>query len=60
MQQSPSRLYQEREKRVNDAVQLKIPDRIPILGMFGHFYTKYTDITCRELTYDRDKLYKLG
>jgi hypothetical protein len=30
MGKTPEELYQEREKRFNDAVQLKVPDRVPI------------------------------
>ncbi len=53
-------LHHQREKRVNDVIQLKVPDRVPIMGMFGHFYTKYARTTCDELTYNKKKLYDLG
>ncbi len=47
-------LYQEREKRVNDAVQLKIPDRVPIEMSFGYFPAKYAGVTCKPAYYDYD------
>ena len=48
-------LYREREKRVNDAIELKIPDRIPVLSEIGYFAAKYSGITCEDLYYDYDK-----
>jgi hypothetical protein len=48
-------LYQEREKRVNDAIQLKTPDRVPISTIFGYFPAKYNGITCEEAFYDFGK-----
>jgi len=47
-------LYQEREKRVSDAIQLKIPDRVPIEMSFGYFPGKYLGITCKPAYYDFD------
>ncbi len=47
-------LYQEREKRVSDAIQLKIPDRVPIEMSFGYYPGKYTGITCKPAYYDYD------
>ena len=47
-------LYQERNKRVNDAIQLKVPDRVPIEMSFGYFPGKYTGITCKPAYYDYD------
>jgi hypothetical protein len=43
---SPGLLYKQREKRVNDAIELKIPDRVPILVGFGFFAAKYAGFTC--------------
>ncbi len=48
-------LYQERDKRVNDAVELKIPDRIPFQLFAGYFPAKYTGITCEAVYYDAKK-----
>ncbi len=55
MSKSPRELYQERAKRVDDALNLKIPDRIPIEIAFGYFPAKYVKgITCETAYYDYD------
>jgi hypothetical protein len=51
-------LYQEREKRVNDAIQLKVPDRVPVILNMGIFPVKHSGITAREAMYDYDKVMK--
>ncbi len=56
MAKTPQELYQEREKRLNDAIQLKIPDRVPLAPLFTFFTAKYAGITCQEAMYDYDKL----
>lgn len=56
MEKSPQELYQEREKRFNDAVQLKVPDRIPIAPLFTFFAARYAGITSREAMFDYEKL----
>jgi len=58
MSKSPEQLYEERERRFNDAVQLKEPDRVPIATLFGFFPAKYAGITCEEAMYDHDKVMK--
>jgi len=55
MEKTPEELYKERDKRINDAIQLRIPDRVPILMSFGYFPAKYTGITCKDAWYDYDK-----
>ena len=57
MKKTFEELYQEREKRVMDAVQLKIPDRVPIAPFVGFFPAKYAGISCEEAMYDYDKAY---
>jgi hypothetical protein len=52
---SPRQLYAERLKRVEDAIQLKIPDRVPVSLSLGYFPAKYTGITCRDAFYDPAK-----
>jgi uroporphyrinogen-III decarboxylase len=56
MTEEKAELYRQREKRVNDAIALRVPDRVPILVMFGFFPAKYSGITVREFMYDPDKL----
>ena len=56
MEKTPQALYQERMKRVQDAIQLKVPDRVPFLPFFTFFPTNYAGINCQEAMYDYDKL----
>lgn len=56
MNKSPEQLYTEREKRVNDAIQLKVPDRVPVMSLFGFSPARYKDITFQEAMYDYDKV----
>jgi uroporphyrinogen-III decarboxylase len=52
------RLYQEREKRVMDAIQLKVPDRVPIAGRYGFFPARYSGITIQEFIYEPEKMWE--
>jgi uroporphyrinogen-III decarboxylase len=56
MKKTNQELYQEREKRIMDAVALKKPDRIPILVLFGFFPALYSGMTVQEVMYDADKI----
>ena len=56
MSESPDELFQEREKRVSDAIQLKVPDRVPIVVMSGFFPAYYSGISCEDAMYDVDKV----
>ena len=47
--------YQERERRIYDTINLKIPDRVPIALLLEYFPASYTRITCEEAYYDPDK-----
>jgi hypothetical protein len=49
-------LYNEREKRVTDVIELRIPDRIPVMPRFNFFPAPYTGMTAKELMYDPDKI----
>lgn len=55
MNQTSQELFDEREKRVNDAIELKTPDRIPVVIMFGFVPATYGGITARQAMYDADK-----
>jgi hypothetical protein len=55
MGKTPDELYRERLKRVEDAIQLKIPDRVPIALSLGYFPAKYAGITCADAFYDPAK-----
>lgn len=49
--------YQQREKRVLDAISLRVPDRVPILVFFAFFPARYCGMTIQELMYDPEKLF---
>ncbi|MBN2238887.1 MAG: hypothetical protein JW712_03860 [Dehalococcoidales bacterium] len=42
MGKTPKELYEERDRRITDAIQLQIPDRIPLNLWFGYFPASYT------------------
>lgn len=48
-------LFQQRNKRINDAIQLKIPDRVPVEMSFGYFPAKYARLPCSIVYYEPDK-----
>ncbi|MCK9363081.1 MAG: hypothetical protein M0P74_05715 [Syntrophales bacterium] len=56
MEKSPEELYREREKRTQDAIQLKVPDRVPVMSVFGFFPARWAGITFEEAMYDYDKM----
>jgi hypothetical protein len=55
MSKTPEQLYEERVKRVEDAIRLKIPDRVPVIFSVGYFPAKYTGITCADAFYNPGK-----
>jgi hypothetical protein len=55
MERTPASLYDERLKRTMDAVQCKVPDRVPTLVDFGYFAAKYGGITVQDAFYDSAK-----
>ena len=56
MGKSAEELYRKREKRIRDAVQLKEPDRVPVVTHFGFFPARYAGITFEDAMYDSDKM----
>ena len=54
-EKTAEQLYQEREKRVVDAIELKTPDRVPIVVSFDYFAAKYNGMTCEDAYYNFDK-----
>ncbi len=55
MSTSPEELFQEREKRVCDSVELKMPDRVPIVTLFGYVPALWAGISVKESMYEFDK-----
>jgi hypothetical protein len=49
---TPEQLRHEREKRITDAIQLRIPDRVPIICGMGYFPAKYSGIPFSAAYYD--------
>jgi uroporphyrinogen-III decarboxylase len=49
-----AQILAEKEKRITDAIQLRIPDRVPIICGMGYFPAKYTGIPCSAAYYDYD------
>jgi len=47
--------YKERLERVEHAIRLKVPDRVPIFLFSGYLPAKYTGMTFEEAHYDSDK-----
>ncbi len=58
MGKTPEELYKERTKRVEDAMHLRMPDRIPIVPDAEFFPLKYAGITTEEAMYDYNMAYK--
>src|SRR5512136_2026142 len=58
MREDAAELYRQREKRVNDAIALRVPDRVPIEVMFAFFPARYSGVTVEEVMYDPEKLFK--
>ena len=55
MAKTPEELLSERTKRVNDAIELKVPDRVPHFLCLHQFPAKYAGITLGEAWYNLDK-----
>ncbi|MCP4752088.1 MAG: hypothetical protein GY866_14425 [Proteobacteria bacterium] len=53
-------LYREREKRFNDAVSLKKPDRVPVVPLVAHYFpTKVKGVSNRDAMFEYDTFYKI-
>jgi uroporphyrinogen-III decarboxylase len=60
MDTTPGQLYQEREKRIMDAIALKKPDRVPVMGYSGLFGAERLGISRAEQMSDPDKAAEVG
>ena len=56
MDEAAERLYNERKKRVTDTIELRMPDRLPLIVRSNFFPATYTGMTAEELMYDPDKI----
>jgi uroporphyrinogen-III decarboxylase len=57
MKENAEKLYTEREKRVNDAIALGVPDRVPIMVSWGFLPAYLAGTSIQEVMYDPDKLW---
>ncbi len=54
-QNEAAKEYAERDKRVNDAIAMKVPDRIPFQLFVGYFAGRYCGIPFSSVYYDAEK-----
>lgn len=55
MEMPAQQAYRERLQRVEDAIQLKVPDRVPFFPLDHFLAARYAGITSEEAFYDFDK-----
>jgi hypothetical protein len=55
MKKDASVLFMERNRRFDDAIALRIPDRVPMEISFGYFPAAYSGLTCEAVYYDYDR-----
>ena len=58
MKKTNEELFKEREKRVNDAIALRKPDRVPVTALIGLFPPKYVGMTIEEFMYNPEKTWE--
>ncbi len=56
MEKTPQELYQERQRRVEDAMAGRVPDRVPIPFLTIDFFARYSGYALGETFYDAEKL----
>ena len=59
MSKTPDELLAERTKRIKDAYELRVPDRVPISLNFGYMLARLGGITYQELERDAGKAQEL-
>jgi hypothetical protein len=55
MGQTAAELYREREHRIMTAIELKVPDRVPVSMPFSYFPAKFAGVTPQDAFYDFGK-----
>jgi hypothetical protein len=58
MTEKKEALYNARKKRIVDAIELKIPDRVPIASSFAFFPARYCGRTMKDMMYDPEALWE--
>jgi hypothetical protein len=56
MSEDMTEIYRQREKRVEDVIALRTPDRVPVMVLFGFFPARYAGFTVQEVMYDPEKM----
>jgi hypothetical protein len=57
MSKTGKQLRAEREKRITDAIHLRMTDRVPVACPMGYFPARYVGIPCSAAYYDYDAWY---
>jgi hypothetical protein len=57
MEREADKRYRERDKRFNDIVALRVPDRVPIMVSWGFLPAFQAGMTIQEVMYDPEKLW---
>lgn len=57
MEQTPQELYRGRMTRVEDAIRLKVPDRVPFFLFSGYLPCRYVGMTLEDAHYDSDRYF---
>jgi len=57
MEERAERLFREREKRFDDILALRVPDRVPIMVSWGFLPAFRAGMTVQEVMYDPEKLW---
>jgi uroporphyrinogen-III decarboxylase len=58
MKENSQALYQAREKRIQDAIALRVPDRVPITASFYFYPARQYGCTFQDIMYDPDKAFE--
>ncbi len=58
MNKTTEELRWEREERAMDAIELRIPDRVPVIANVGYLPAKYAGTTCEAAWYDFDSWFE--
>jgi hypothetical protein len=59
MNENVEAIFKAREKRVMDAIELRVPDRVPVTASLGSFPARYYGCTIEDMMYDPDKLWEV-
>ncbi len=57
MESTPEQLFQERMRRVEKAIQLQVPDRVPFFLFSGYLPCRYVGMPLQEAHFDSEKYF---